>query len=100
MDAYRYPEYYDIAFAVADVAREVDFFEAAIHRFSRTPVDRVFEIACGTAPYLTEWQRRGYPYCGLDLSPAMLDAPRAKAPGLAITADPGRTPMPHFNPAP
>jgi SAM-dependent methyltransferase len=87
MEAYRYPEYYDIAFAVADAAREVDFFEAAIRAFSRTPVRRVFEIACGTAPYLAEWQRRGYRYCGLDLSPAMLEAARAKAAGLGIAAD-------------
>jgi SAM-dependent methyltransferase len=87
MEAYRYPEYYDIAFAVADAAREVDFFEVAIRRFSRTPVRRVFEIACGTAPYLAEWQRRGYRYCGLDLSPAMLEAARAKAAGLGIAAD-------------
>ena len=87
MEAYRYPEYYDIAFAVADAAREVDFFDAAIRRFSRTPVHRVFEIACGTAPYLAEWQRRGYRYCGLDLSPAMLDVARAKAAGLGIAAD-------------
>lgn len=52
MEAYRYPEYYDIAFAVGDAAREVDFFAAAIGRFSKAPVRRVFEIACGTAPYL------------------------------------------------
>ena len=87
MGAYRYPEYYDIAFAVADATREVDFVEAAIRRFSGIPVHRVFEIACGTAPYLAEWQRRGYRYCGLDLSPAMLDAARAKAAGLGIAAD-------------
>jgi SAM-dependent methyltransferase len=89
MEVYRYPEYYDIAFAfaVADVAREVDFFEAAIRRFSRTPVHRVFEVACGTAPYLAEWQRRGYRHCGLDLSPAMLDAARARAAELGIAAD-------------
>ena len=87
MEAYRYPEYYDIAFAVADAGREVDFFEAAIRQFSRTPVHRVFEIACGTAPYRAEWQRRGYRYCGLDLSPAMLERARAKAAGLGIAAD-------------
>jgi len=87
MEAYRHPEYYDIAFAVADAAREVDFFEAAIRQFSRASVHRVFEIACGTAPYLAEWQRRGYRYCGLDLSPAMLDRARAKAAGLGIAAD-------------
>src|SRR5436853_4807261 len=87
MESYRYPEYFDIAFAVPDVGREVDFFAAAIRRFSRIPVRRVFEIACGTAPYLAEWQRRGYRYCGLDLSPAMLDGARAKAAGLGIAAD-------------
>src|SRR3989442_13919425 len=87
MEAYRYPESCDLAFAVADARREVDFFEAAIRRFSRIPVRRVFEIACGTAPYLAEWQHRGYRYCGLDLSPAMLDAARAKAAGLGIAAD-------------
>jgi SAM-dependent methyltransferase len=87
MEAYRYPEYYDIAFAVADVAHEVDFFMAAIHRFSGVPVSQVFEIACGTAPYLAEWHRRGYHYCGLDLSPPMLDHARAKAARLGIAAD-------------
>ena len=61
MEAYRYPEYYDIAFAVDDVACEVDFVEAAIGAFSRVPVRRVLEIACGTAPYLAEWQRRSAP---------------------------------------
>jgi SAM-dependent methyltransferase len=87
MEAYAYPEYYDIAFAVDDAAREVDFFVAAIGEFSRIPVHRVLEIACGTAPYLAEWHRRGYRYCGLDLSPAMLDAARAKADRLGIAAD-------------
>src|SRR6266567_3585984 len=87
MEAYRYPEYYDIAFAVDDIAREVDFFEAAIAKFSQVPVRRVLEIAGGTAPHLAEWQRRGYRYCGLDLSPAMLDAARARAERLDIAAD-------------
>lgn len=86
MEAYRYPHYYDIAFGVAHPAREVDFFEAAIARFSRAPVRRVFEIACGTAPYLAEWQKRGYRYCGLDLSPAMLEAARDKAARLGADA--------------
>jgi SAM-dependent methyltransferase len=87
MDAYRYPEYFDIAFALDDAAREADFFEAAIRRFSRVAVHRVFEIACGTAPYLEEWHCRGYRYCGLDLSPAMLDNARGKASCLGIPAD-------------
>ena len=86
MEAYRYPEYYDIAFGVDDPGREVDFFEEAVRRFSHVPVRRVFEVACGTAPYLGEWHRRGYRYCGLDLSPAMLDGAAAKADRLGIGA--------------
>jgi SAM-dependent methyltransferase len=84
MEAYRHPHYYDIAFAVADAAREVEFFAEAVRRFSCVPVRRVCEIACGTAPYLAEWQRRGYQYCGLDLSQEMLAAARAKAVALGI----------------
>lgn len=99
MQAYRYPEYYEIAFAVEDAAREVDFFEAAIRRFSQVPVSRVFEIACGPAPYLEEWHRRGYRYCGLDLSPAMLDWAREKATALDIAADFIRGDLRDFNAA-
>jgi SAM-dependent methyltransferase len=98
MEAYRYPEYYDLAFAVADVAREVDFFAAAIRRFSGVAVRRVFEIACGTAPYLEEWHRRGCHYCGLDLSPPMLDSARAKAARLGIAADFVAADMRDFDP--
>ena len=99
MEAYRYPEYYDIAFAVDDLAREVDFFEVAIAKFSRVPVQRVLEIACGTAPYLAEWQRRSYRYCGLDLSPSMLDAARVRARRLGIVADFVAADMRDFDPA-
>src|SRR5579863_2913860 len=100
MEAYRYPEYYDIAFAVEDAAREVDFFASATAKFSRVPVHRVLEIACGTAPYLAEWHRRATRYCGLDLSPAMLDAARAKAAALGITANFFAADLRDFDPAP
>jgi len=99
MEAYRYPEFYDIAFGVEDAGREVEFFTEAIRRFSRAPVRRVFEVACGTAPYLEEWHKRGYRYCGLDLSPAMLDAARAKADRLGIAADFVVADMRDFDPA-
>jgi SAM-dependent methyltransferase len=99
MEAYGYPEYYDIAFGVEDAAAEVDFFEEAIRSFSRVPVRRVFEVACGTAPYLEEWHKRGYWYSGLDLSPAMLDAAREKAARLGIAADFVAADMRNFDPA-
>jgi len=79
MEAYQHPHYYDIAFAPRDLGREVDFFEAAIRDFSAAKVGVVFELGAGTAPYLLEWHKRGYAYCGLDLSAAMLDFARDKA---------------------
>jgi SAM-dependent methyltransferase len=77
--AYQHPDYYEIALAPDDVVRELDFFEAAIDKFSKAKVHRVFEVGAGTAPYLEEWHRRGYDYCGLDLSPAMIEFARDKA---------------------
>ena len=79
MEAYRHPDYYEIALAPRDPAAELDFFEAAIGKFSKAKVRRVFELGAGTAPHLAEWHRRGYAYCGLDLSPTMLEFAREKA---------------------
>lgn len=87
MEAYQFPLYYEIALTPGDTRREVDFFEAAIENFSTTEVRRVLELGAGTAPYLEEWHRRGYGYCGLDLSPAMIEFGRGKARRLRIDAE-------------
>jgi SAM-dependent methyltransferase len=79
MEAYQYPHYYEIALAPKDLGHEIDFFEAAIAKYSLAKVRRVFELGAGTAPYLEEWHKRGYAYCGLDLSPAMIEFAREKA---------------------
>lgn len=79
MEAYLHPDYYEIALAPDDPVRELDFFEAAIDKFSGAKARRVFELGAGTAPYLEEWHRRGYAFCGLDLSPAMIEHARYKA---------------------
>ncbi len=87
MEAYQYPRYYAIALAPNNPGREIDFFEAAIDRFSKASVRRVFELGAGTAPYLREWHKRGYVYCGLDLSPAMIEFAREKAQLLGVQAE-------------
>lgn len=87
MEAYRYPHYYEIALAPGDIARELDFFEAAVAKHSGAKVRRVFELGAGTAPYLDEWHKRGYRYCGLDLSPQMVDFARDKARRHGIEAE-------------
>ncbi len=86
MEAYQYPHYYEIALSPSDLGREIDFFEAVIDKFSKAKVRRVFELGAGTAPYLEEWHKRGYAYCGLDLSPAMIEFACDKARRLGIEA--------------
>jgi hypothetical protein len=86
MEAYNYPHYYEIALAPDDPAREIDFFEAAIGKFSKARAQRVFEVGAGTAPYLEEWHKRGYAYSGLDLSRAMVEFGCDKARRLNIEA--------------
>ena len=73
MDVYKHPLYFEIAFSFRDISQEVDFFEAAIKKFSRRKVRKVLELASGTSPYLEEWHKRGYQYLGLDVSPNMLE---------------------------
>ena len=86
MEAYRYPHYYEIALAPDNPRREVDFFEAVIDTYSKAGDRRIFELGAGTAPYLAEWHKRGYAYCGLDLSPEMVQFGRDKARQLGIEA--------------
>jgi SAM-dependent methyltransferase len=79
MDVYRFPKYYEIAFGFRDARKDVDFFEAAIAKFSKVEVRSVLELASGLSPYLTEWHRRGYKYFGLDLSEDMIATARQRA---------------------
>ena len=64
---YSAPRLYEIAF---DLNRkgEVDFLVHCFRRFSRRPVRRVVDIACGTGPHLMRLADRGYAMSGLDLS--------------------------------
>jgi SAM-dependent methyltransferase len=76
---YDSPFYYDIAFSFRDIAKEVDFFETCIKKFSKTKVSKILEIGCGPSPYMLELAKRGYAFTGLDLSSAMLDYSLKKA---------------------
>lgn len=79
MNVYQRPQYYEIAFSFRDFRKEVDFFEAAIRKFSAVKVRSVFELGAGTCPYLEEWHKRGYRYFGLDASREMVGFSRRRA---------------------
>jgi SAM-dependent methyltransferase len=65
---YSAPRFYEIAFEL-NRKGEVDFLVHCFKRFSRRPVRRVVDIACGTGPHLLRLADRGYKMSGLDLSP-------------------------------
>jgi hypothetical protein len=73
MNAYKYPQYYDLAFSYRDIKVEVDFLDAIIQKFSLIPVVKMLELASGNSPYLPELVRRNYSYTGLDLNQEMID---------------------------
>jgi hypothetical protein len=51
---YDQPLYYEIAFSYQDVKRQVDFFEEVARKYSKVPVRRFLDIACGPSPQLRE----------------------------------------------
>lgn len=83
---YANPRYYEIAFSFRDFVEEIDLFEKIIAQYSRIPVSRMLEVACGHAPHLEEIDRRGYEYVGLDCSEEMIANATAKAREAGITA--------------
>ncbi len=76
---YEHPRYYEIAFSYRDIPAEVDVFEECFRRFSKVPVKTILELGCGYSPHMPELIRRGYHYCGLDLSQPMLEYSRQMA---------------------
>ncbi len=86
LNLYDYPRYYEIAFSYRDIRKEVDVMEECIRCFSKIPVRRVLDLACGPAPHLEEFARRGYEYVGLDINKSMLDYAGRKARAIGIKA--------------
>lgn len=79
MTAYNQPLYYEIAFSFFDVEEQMDLFEEYIDKYSKTKVERVLDIACGSSLQLRELAKRGYDCIGLDLSKDMLSYLAEKA---------------------
>jgi SAM-dependent methyltransferase len=77
-DQYSAPRYYEIAFDM-NRKQEVDFLVHCFRQYSRRPVKRVLDIACGTGPHLIRLAERGYRMSGLDLSPRNVDYLRERA---------------------
>lgn len=64
---YDFPKYYDLIFG-SDWKAEYDFLLQCFERFSKRPVNRVFEPACGTGRLLVKLAEAGYEVAGNDLN--------------------------------
>jgi SAM-dependent methyltransferase len=73
-----YADCYDLLYADKEYDRECDFLEAVFQR-SRTRVETVLDIGCGTGGHAIRLARRGYRVVGVDRSPEMLEIARRKA---------------------
>jgi len=72
MNAYDYPQYYEIAFGYQDVKRQVDFFEEVGKKYCKAKSRRFLDIGCGPSLQLREIAKRGYEAVGLDTNQNML----------------------------
>lgn len=97
MSLYKNPKYYEIAFSFRRISSEINFFEAAIKKFSKIKVRNVLELASGNSPYLEEWNKRGYRYYGLDLNSKMIEFVRKKAKEKGISVNLFRENMNRFS---
>ncbi|KAA5542229.1 class I SAM-dependent methyltransferase [Roseiconus nitratireducens] len=69
---YDHPKYYDLVFG-ADCAAERKFILGCAQRYSKRPVERFFEPACGTGRLLYSLAREGRDVQGLDLNPKAIE---------------------------
>jgi len=74
-----YAAAYDLLYAEKDYEAECDVIERAFAEFSAEPVRRILDLGCGTGGHAVPLARRGYDVVGMDRSPGMLAAARAKA---------------------
>ena len=69
---YDHPRYYELIFG-SDWKAEFDFLLACFERYSKKPIQRVFEPACGTGRLLLRLAKQGFEVAGNDLNAAAID---------------------------
>jgi len=67
----KYAEYYDIIYSDKDYSKECDFLEKVFTKYSKIPVNTIFDVGCGTGNHASELIKRGYNVLGLDPSEYM-----------------------------
>lgn len=78
-----YARAYDALYETKDYGAECDVLERVFRERSPVLVKSVLDLGCGTGGHTVRLAQRGYAVTGIDRSPGMLEAARAKAAGLA-----------------
>lgn len=78
-----YARAYDALYETKDYGAECDVLERVFRKRSSSPVKSVLDLGCGTGGHAVRLAQRGYTVTGIDRSPGMLEAARAKAAELA-----------------
>ena len=69
---YDFPKYYDLIFG-SDWAAEFKFLKGCFQKYSKRPVTRIFEPACGTGRLMIQFAKAGYDVAGNDLNVKAID---------------------------
>jgi SAM-dependent methyltransferase len=96
MTPYSQPLYYEIAFSFFDVKKQCDLIERFLGKYSKIPVKRCLDIACGPSLQLRELARRGYQCIGLDSSSSMLKYLKHKSKEESLQVETVRADMTDF----
>jgi SAM-dependent methyltransferase len=75
----RHAELYDLFYNAKPYAAEASYLHELLQRFSKQPVRRILDIACGTGSHAIELERLGYEVVGSDISEDMLGRAKEKA---------------------
>jgi SAM-dependent methyltransferase len=79
-----YASAYDSLYADKDYGAECDLIEAAAAAHASRPIRSILDFGCGTGSHALPLAARGYNVVGVDRSPGMLEAARAKDGGSAV----------------
>jgi SAM-dependent methyltransferase len=75
----RHADLYDLFYSSKPYAAEASYLHGLLQRFSKLPVRRVLDIACGTGSHAIELEKLGFEVVGTDISEDMLACAREKA---------------------
>jgi SAM-dependent methyltransferase len=80
----KYSQYYDLVYSDKDYEAECDYLESLFSLFSKKPIKRILDIACGTGGHDIPLLKRGYEIVASDASRWMVQKAENKVRSLGL----------------